>query len=117
MRTSAKLGTGLCPVYAFAGLVSRILAYKLGTSQWEEVAVQPMNLVAMGETGTRATKITAGEVLVHLRAAPAIQYAWGGTTGFLASCCIGTHSLKAGAAMAILETITGDDTLIVGCSM
>ena len=40
----------------------------------EEVAAQPMNLMAMDETGTRGeTKITAGEVLaVHLKAA-AIQ--------------------------------------------
>jgi hypothetical protein len=57
-----------------------------------------MNLVATDDKGTRATTITAGEVLVHLRAA-AIQY---GETrlGFPAS-RIGTHSLRAGAAMAM----------------
>jgi hypothetical protein len=57
-----------------------------------------MKLVTTDETGTRAMTITAGEVLVHLRAA-VIQYgeAW---LGFSA-CRIGTHSLRAGAAMAI----------------
>jgi hypothetical protein len=57
-----------------------------------------MNLVATDKTGTRATTITAGEVLVHLRAA-AIQYgeAW---LGFPAT-HIGTNSLRANAAMAM----------------
>ena len=57
-----------------------------------------MNLVKTNETGTRATTITAGEALVHLRAA-AIQYGEV-RLGFLAS-RIGTHSLRAGAAMAM----------------
>jgi hypothetical protein len=57
-----------------------------------------MNLVATDETGTRATTITAMEVLVHLRAA-AIQYGEA-RLGFLTS-RIGTHSLRAGAAMAM----------------
>jgi hypothetical protein len=97
-RTSAKPGTGLCPVRALAGLVSRISAYELGTSPWKEVAARPMNLVATDESRTRATMITAGEVLVHLRAA-AIQYGEA-RLGFAAS-RIGTHSLRAGAAMAM----------------
>ena len=57
-----------------------------------------MNLVATDGTGTRATTITAGDVLVHLRAA-AIQYGEA-RLGFPAS-RIGTHSLRAGAAMAM----------------
>ena len=44
-RTSAKPGTGFCPVCALAGLVSCISAYNLSTDQWEEVAARPMNLV------------------------------------------------------------------------
>ena len=45
--TSASQGAGLCPVCALVGLVSRLSAYKLGTSQWGEVAARPMHLVAM----------------------------------------------------------------------
>jgi hypothetical protein len=97
-RTKAKPGTELCPVRALAGLVARISAYNLGTTQWGEVASRPMNLVATDGTGTRATTITAGDVLVHLRAA-AIQYGEA-RLGFPAS-RIGTHSLRAGAAMAM----------------
>ena len=58
-----------------------------------------MNLVAMDKTGTRVTTITAREVLVHLRAA-AIQYGEA-RLGFPASRIAGTHSLRAGAAMAM----------------
>ena len=97
-RTKAKSGTGLCPVRALAGLVSRISAYDIGISPWGEVAERPMNLMATDERGMRATTITAGEVLVHLRAA-AIQYGEA-RLGFPAS-RIGTHSLRAGAAMAM----------------
>ena len=57
-----------------------------------------MNLVATDETGTRATMIATGEVLVHLRAA-AIQHGEA-RRGFLAS-RIGTHSLRAGGAMVM----------------
>jgi hypothetical protein len=57
-----------------------------------------MNLVATDKTGTRATTVTAVEVLVHLSAA-AIQYGEA-QLGFLA-CRIGTHFLRAGAAMAM----------------
>ena len=57
-----------------------------------------MNLVTSDETGTQATTITGGEVLVRLRAA-AIQYGEA-RLGFSAS-RIGTHSLRAGAAMAM----------------
>ncbi len=80
-------------------LVSCISAYNLGTTWWREVAAQPMNLVAMDKTGTRVTTITAREVLVHLRAA-AIQYGEA-RLGFPASRIAGTHSLRAGAAMAM----------------
>ena len=58
-----------------------------------------MNLLATSDTGTtRVTTITAGEVLRHLRAA-AIQYGEA-QLGFPAS-RIGTHSLRAGTAMAM----------------
>ena len=57
-----------------------------------------MNLATTDKTGTQATTITAGEVLVHLRAA-AIQYGEA-RLGFSAS-RFGTHSLRAGATMAV----------------
>ena len=57
-----------------------------------------MNLVVTFGSGTQVTTITAGEVLQHLRAA-AIQYGEA-RLGFPAS-RIGTHSLRAGAAMAM----------------
>ena len=97
-RTRANSGTGLCPVRALAGLVSRISAYELDATKWKDVTTRPMNLVVTPGSGVRVTTITAGEVLQHLRAA-AIQY---GETrlGFPAS-RIGTHSLRSGAAMAM----------------
>ena len=97
-RTKAKPGTGLCPVRAIAGLVSRISAYDLGTTQCKEVATRPINLVVTFGSGMQVTTISAGEVLQHLRAA-AIQYGEA-RLGFPAS-RIGTHSLRAGAAMAM----------------
>jgi hypothetical protein len=97
-RTRANPGTGLCPVRALAGLVSRISAYELDATKWKDVTTRPMNLVVTSGSGARVTTITAGEVLQHLRAA-VIQY---GETrlGFPAS-RIGTHSLRSGAAMAM----------------
>lgn len=97
-RTNAKPETGLCPVRALAELVSRISSYDLDATQWKEVATRPMNLVANPDTGTRVTTIMAGEVLRQLRAA-AIQYGEA-RLGFPVS-RIGTHSLRAGAAMAM----------------
>jgi hypothetical protein len=97
-RTIAKPGTGLCPVRALAGVKLRISVYDLGWDQKGEVAARPMNLVSIDERGTRATTITAKKVLVHLSAA-AIQYGEA-RLGFPAG-CKGTHSLRAGAAMAM----------------
>ncbi|KAI2510458.1 hypothetical protein MHU86_3878 [Fragilaria crotonensis] len=44
-RTRANPGTGLCPVRALAGLVSRISAYELDATEWKDVTTRPMNLV------------------------------------------------------------------------
>jgi hypothetical protein len=57
-----------------------------------------MKLVTTDETGTRAMTITAGEVLVHLRAA-VIQY--GEARLRFSASRIGTHSLRGEAPMAI----------------
>ncbi len=62
------------------------------------MAARPMNLLLTDERGTRATTITAEEMLVHLRVA-AIQYREA-QLGFPAG-DIGMHSLRAGAAMAM----------------
>ncbi len=105
-RMSAKpeqafLRSALCPDIAHMGVRARQVP-------GGEVAARPMNLVATDKTGTRATTITAVKVLVHLRAA-AIQYGEA-RMGFSAS-RIGTHSPRAGAALAMflagvpLETI------------
>jgi Phage integrase family len=97
-RTKTNREAVLCPVRALAELVSRISSYDLGETQWKDVATRPMNLVATFDSGTQVSTITSGEVLRHLRAA-AIQYGEG-RLGFNAS-RIGTHSLRAGAAMAM----------------
>ena len=97
-RTKAQPETGLCHVRALAELVSRVSAYDLDATYWKEVVMRPMNPVVTFDTGTRVTTITAGEVLRHLRAA-AIQYEEA-RLGFPAS-RIGTHSPRAGAAMAM----------------
>ena len=111
-RTKAKPQTGLCPVRALAELVSRISVYALDVNPWKDVATRPMNLVASSASGTQVTTITSGEVLRHLRAA-AIQYGEG-RLGFPAS-RIGTHSLRAGAAMAMfLAGVPAETIQLIG---
>ncbi|KAI2509947.1 hypothetical protein MHU86_4512 [Fragilaria crotonensis] len=111
-RTKTKPEAGLCPVRALAELVSRISSYDLDETRWKDVATRPMNLVATFASGTQVTTITSGEVLRHLRAA-AIQYGEG-RLGFPAS-RIGTHSLRAGAAMAMfLAGVPAETIQLIG---
>lgn len=111
-RTNTNREAGLCPVRALAELVSRISSYDLDETPWKDVATRPMNLVATFDSGTQVTTITSGEVLRHLRAA-AIQYGEG-RLGFKVS-RIGTHSLRAGAAMAMfLAGVPAETIQLIG---
>ena len=110
-RTNAESTSGLCPVRALAGVLARMPAYTTDTPEWKETRERPMNLVTVGKT-KRATLTTSKQVLRHLRAA-AVQYGED-RLGFAAS-RLGTHSLRAGAAMAMfLAGVPAETIQLIG---
>ena len=87
---------GICPVQAFAGLVTRIRGYNLSEPRWAAVSDRSLNLV-LDETGVLL--ITAAQLVCHLRAA-ALQHSED-YLGFPIM-RIGIHFLvRSGAAMAM----------------
>ncbi|KAI2493659.1 hypothetical protein MHU86_20874 [Fragilaria crotonensis] len=89
--------TALCPVRAFAGLVTRVSQYKLDEHlEWALAGDRPINLVV--PPGEKAALISSNQILNHLRAG-ALLYGEE-RLGFKIR-SIGTHSLRSGAATAM----------------
>jgi hypothetical protein len=95
-RTEGDSDSVLCPVRAFASLVTRVREYNLkGRTKWTSVGDRPINLVMAGE---QVHLISSNQILNHLRAG-ALLYGEE-RLGFAIS-SIGTHSLRSGAATAM----------------
>ena len=99
----------LCPVTAFARLVSRVSGYQTGDLEWAVADQRPVNLIA---TDRGFGLVTAQPILHHLREA-ALQYGEQ-RLGFPIS-KIGTHSLRAGAAPAMfLAGVPAETIQLIG---
>ena len=112
-RANNALHPELCPVNALAKLKARVAGYTCADPRWQSVTDRPMNLVA-GNSGGRPGigLITSGQVLHHLKAA-ASQYGES-RLGFPAT-RLGTHSLRAGAAMAMfLAGVPAETIQLIG---
>ena len=110
--TGTTMGSAkICPVASFARLVTRVRRYESDEPEWKDRRHRPINLVA--STG-RFSLVTSNQVLHHLQAA-ALQYGGEGRlVGFPVS-KIGTHSLRAGAAMAMfLAGVPAETIQLIG---
>jgi hypothetical protein len=99
----------LCPVVAFARLVTRVRSYNIEGLEWSAASQRPINLVLTAEG---ASLVTSQQILHHLRAA-ALQYGEQ-RLGFPIS-KIGTHSLRSGAATAMfLAGVPAETIQLIG---
>ena len=106
---SAIGGVSLCPVTSLAELVARVGHYDPLESEWKDKGKRPINLIV---TSGRASTVTSGQILHHLRAA-ALQYGED-RLGFPIS-KIGTHSIRAGAATAMfLAGVPAETIQLIG---
>jgi hypothetical protein len=107
----ARMGgaTRLCPVVAFARLVSRVRGYQVQDLEWADEDRRPINLMCDDQG---VTLVTAQQILQHLRAA-ALQYGEP-RLGFPIS-KVGTHSIRAGAATAMfLAGVPAETIQLIG---
>ena len=99
----------LCPVIAFARLVSRVRGYQVHDLEWADKDRRPISLISIDRG---VSLVTAQQILHHLRAA-ALQYGEQ-RLGFPIT-KIGTHSLRAGAATAMfLAGVPAETIQLIG---